>query len=166
MSIDKTPWYRQPWPWILMSGPAAVVVAGTWTAFIAARSSDGLVTEDYYRQGMTINRVLARQRHASELGIGARLVFEGARTVRVILAGSPPPSANLRLSMTHPADASQDESIVLVPAAQDEYLGALRAAPRGVSRIVLEDGEGRWRLDGAMRDAASVTLGASAGPRP
>jgi hypothetical protein len=160
MSTDKTPWYRQPWPWILMSGPAAVVVAGTWTAFIAARSSDGLVTEDYYRQGMSINRVLARQRHASELAIGARLAFDGANTVRAVLAGSAPPSAGLRLALTHPADASQDESIVLVPAAQGEFVGTLRASPRGVSRIVLEDGEGRWRLDGAMRDAREVTLGA------
>ena len=34
-----TPWYREPWPWILMAGPAIVVVAGFATLFIADRKS-------------------------------------------------------------------------------------------------------------------------------
>ena len=37
------PWYREPWPWILMSGPAAVVVAGSITAVIAIRTADPVV---------------------------------------------------------------------------------------------------------------------------
>ena len=27
----RAPWYREPWPWILISGPAIVVVAGMAT---------------------------------------------------------------------------------------------------------------------------------------
>ena len=40
------PWYRHPWPWILMSGPAIVVVAGIVTAVIAVATADGVVKED------------------------------------------------------------------------------------------------------------------------
>jgi len=50
------PWYRDPWPWILMSGAAIVVVAGLWTFAIAAATTDTLVTEDSYRKGLRINR--------------------------------------------------------------------------------------------------------------
>ena len=39
------PWYREPWPWILMAGPAIVVVAGIATAWLAVRSNDGLVED-------------------------------------------------------------------------------------------------------------------------
>lgn len=39
----KMPWYREPWPWILMSGPAVVVVAGCVTAVIAIRTADPMV---------------------------------------------------------------------------------------------------------------------------
>src|SRR4051812_31343236 len=48
--MDSTlrPWYREPWPWLLMSGPAIVVVAGCLTAGIAWKSDDGLVADDYY----------------------------------------------------------------------------------------------------------------------
>ena len=63
MSASK-PWYREPWPWILMAGPAIVVVAGLVTAFLAVTTSDGLVAEDYYRRGIEINRALTREERA------------------------------------------------------------------------------------------------------
>ena len=40
------PWYKEPWPWLLMSGPAAVVLAGALTAWLAFAGADGLVAED------------------------------------------------------------------------------------------------------------------------
>ena len=162
MNNEHTPWYRQRWPWIIMSGPAVVVVAGLGTAVIAVRSSqsDSLVTEDYYRQGITINRVLARERRAGEMGVVARFAF-GDRVVRIELPATVPASAGLRLKLTHPARASDDENVEMAPLGPGVYEGNLRAAPRGVSRIVLEDREQTWRLDGAMRDAPrSLTLGA------
>jgi hypothetical protein len=39
------PWYHEPWPWILMSGPAIVVVAGIATAVIAVRTADPIVAD-------------------------------------------------------------------------------------------------------------------------
>ena len=57
-TIPQTPWYRDPWPWILMAGPAAVVVAGAITLWIAFASADGLVAGDYYKQGLAINQVI------------------------------------------------------------------------------------------------------------
>jgi len=160
MNTEHAPWYRHPWPWILMSGPAVVVVAGIATAVIAVRSSDGLVTEDYYRKGIGINKVLARERHASDLGVVARLAFAD-RVVRVELPSTLPAPAGLRLALSHPARGAQDEAVDMAPVAPNVYEGALKAAPQGVSRIVLEDRERTWRLDGAMRDAPrTLTLGA------
>ena len=57
------PWYREPWPWILMAGPAAVVVAGTVTAYIAFSGADRLVAEDYYKRGVEINRTIESRSH-------------------------------------------------------------------------------------------------------
>ena len=153
------PWYREPWPWILMAGPAIVVAAATWTAVLAARSSDGLVTEDYYRQGIAINRELARERHASDLGVVARLAF-GDGVVRAELPASVRAPAALELALSHPARGARDEAIEMKPVGSNIYEGRLPAALHGVSRIVLQDRERTWRLDGAMRDApASLILG-------
>ena len=62
------PWYREPWPWILMAGPAAVIVAGAFTIWLAVASADGLVAEDYYRRGLEINRELKREPQARKPG--------------------------------------------------------------------------------------------------
>ena len=56
------PWYREPWPWILMAGPAAVIVAGAVTMTLAFKYQDPLVAKDYYKRGVEINKELAKER--------------------------------------------------------------------------------------------------------
>jgi hypothetical protein len=58
-------WYKQAWPWLLMLPPAVSVVGGVAVLCLAIGTNDGLVAEDYYRQGVTINERLARERSAS-----------------------------------------------------------------------------------------------------
>jgi hypothetical protein len=60
--IDTQPWWTHGHVWLLISGPAAVVVAGLVTAWIAVSTPDPVISEDYYRQGIEINRQLARER--------------------------------------------------------------------------------------------------------
>ena len=82
MSTDTAagrPWYREPWPWILMSGPLAVIVAGAFTTWIAFATADGLVAEDYYKQGLGVNRLLAREANAARQGIVAQVALPGDR---------------------------------------------------------------------------------------
>ena len=60
--MDTQPWWTHGHVWLLISGPAAVVVAGLITAWIAVSTPDPVISEDYYRQGIEINRQLARER--------------------------------------------------------------------------------------------------------
>ena len=48
---NTKPWYREPWPWFLISLPATAVAAGITTVWIAATNADGLVVGDYYKAG-------------------------------------------------------------------------------------------------------------------
>ena len=82
------PWYREPWPWLLFFPPAVAVVAGLVTMAIAIDSFDGVVSDDYYRQGLAINRSIDREAQARARGLSARLQFNpsGAR-VRVAVSG-------------------------------------------------------------------------------
>ena len=56
------PWWRHAHVWLLIAGPAAVVVAGLVTAWIAARGQDPVVAQDYYRRGLEMNKTLAREK--------------------------------------------------------------------------------------------------------
>ena len=79
--LHGRPWYREPWPWILMSGPFTVVVAGLVTAWIAVANEDPLVVDNYYKEGLAINRVLERDQAAAQGGYRAELMLsqDGAR---------------------------------------------------------------------------------------
>ena len=44
-------WYKEPWPWLLMAGPAIVVVAGFITFYLAQVNAADLVSDDYYKDG-------------------------------------------------------------------------------------------------------------------
>jgi hypothetical protein len=48
--------------WLVLSGPAVVVVASVITFGIIAKGADSLVAQDYYRRGIHINEQLARER--------------------------------------------------------------------------------------------------------
>jgi hypothetical protein len=148
MHAPPKPWYREPWPWILMSGPAAVVLAGIATMVLAVTSFDGMVADDYYKEGLAINRVIARESAARSLGLAAAVSFSPDRTrVRVTMAGDPG-AATPALSLVHPTLPAEDQSVVLSPRGGGLYEGEMRA-PRGVAmRVRLEDGR-RWRLSGA-----------------
>ena len=61
----ERPWYKQLWPWLIMAPPFASVIGGIALAWVAIATNDGLVTPDYYRQGMEINQRLTREQAAN-----------------------------------------------------------------------------------------------------
>ena len=73
---DTKPWFRQFWPWFLITLPASVVVAGFATLYIANRHADDLVVDDYYKDGLAINRQLEKKQRAATQGIAAQLRFD------------------------------------------------------------------------------------------
>lgn len=69
---DSGPWWKHGHVWLLISGPAAVVIAGIATAWIALSSPDPVVEADYYRRGIEINKTLAARDKAQLPALQAR----------------------------------------------------------------------------------------------
>lgn len=139
----KKPWYREPWPWLLMSGPAAVLVAGFATLWIAIASSDGLVADDYYKQGLAINKRLAKEDEARRRGLSAVVRLEPER-LQVELHGEAPPA--LFVHLAHATRAGYDVRLRLAPVAPGRYEAAVSGLPRGHWHVVIEDPRGAWRI--------------------
>ena len=155
--VRAQPWYREPWPWILMAGPATVVVAGLITAWLAIRSDDGLVVDDYYKQGLAINQTLSRSDAAARLGIKAELRLVDGRA-RVLLAG-PAGRAALTLRLAHPTRAGMDQSVNLAAVEPGVYEGRLRSLQPGRWHVVLEARDWRLAGDWMLPAAGALALG-------
>jgi len=154
------PWYREPWPWILMSGPFVVVLASLTSAWIAVKSSDGLVSEDYYKQGLEVAETLDRSKQADELGLRASIRLTENK-VRVRLTGRsadmPMPSA-LYLTLSHPTRAGSDQRAKLSLDGQ-AYAGEIRLPASGHWLVLIEDEAKTWRmLASVMLPAASEVV--------
>jgi hypothetical protein len=150
--MSVTPWYRQFWPWFLFSLPAIVVVAGLTTWWIAARHADDLVVDDYYQEGLTINRELGKQQRAGELGIVA-ILEANPRLIRVSLEAGNMPAA-LQLQLSHPFDAALDRGMPLAQVRPGFFEAQWDAAgqPRWLWRlepIGAAEAE-HWRIDGEL----------------
>jgi uncharacterized protein len=48
------PWYRQLWPWLLIVPPAAAVIGGAFTLYLAITRPDALVRQDCVKDGVVM----------------------------------------------------------------------------------------------------------------
>ena len=143
------PWYKEPWPWILMAGPAVVIVAGIITLGLAIKSNDGLVTDDYYKQGLAVNQTLHRDQQAGVLGMTGELMRAGDNLRLVLTANDKIVlPQELVFKLAHPPRAGQDQVIRLVAEGGGMYGGKLAASVSGRWHVIVEDGAGQWRLVG------------------
>ena len=53
------PWWTFGHVWLVIAGPAIVVVAGFITLWLAIRSPDPVVTSEEYRRGVEVNKTPA-----------------------------------------------------------------------------------------------------------
>ncbi|MFP5404990.1 MAG: FixH family protein [Gammaproteobacteria bacterium] len=166
-----TPWYREPWPWLLMIAPAAAVVGGIFTWWLAAHTNHALVVDDYYREGRAINQQLARDVEATRMGLSATLANApgagsapsspaaaasaasapraGVGSVVLELKGTPgdagwPEFLDLRL--VHATESALDAELRLAHQGNGRYLGAGVLPASGHWIVQLEDPGRHWRL--------------------
>jgi len=149
--LNSQPWYRHRWPWLLMSGPIIVVVASFVTLWLAIRTDDGLVTNDYYQKGLAINQTLKLSEHAEALGLRAGLTV-GLNSMQLRLSAASPgfiPPTKIHVTVSHPTRAGLDQTQVLT-LQHDHYTGQFRLPPDGHWLILLEDEAKTWRILGNM----------------
>lgn len=156
---DKQPWYKEPWPWLLMLGPGIVIIAGVVTLWLAVVSNDGLVSDDYYKQGLAVNQRMYRDQQATSLGLQADLMRSG-NALRLMITGHAEARLpdTLTLKIMHPTRAGNDQLIPMRAEGQGFYAGSLTADVGGRWLVSIEDPAGQWRLQGDWEAGAETPL--------
>lgn len=166
---DTLPWYRQFWPWFLIVLPGSAVVASLYTVSLAVRTSDSLVTSDEGGMNVVVERHLAAERRAVELGLAASIIIDGGSgAVTATLEGGLPAAvpAALRLLLSHPTSAIRDQTIMLFAAPPDDggnasFAGHFQTVPDGRWYLVLTPagaGGDDWRLNGVWLGQGQLRL--------
>lgn len=145
------PWYQQFWPWFLIMLPACVVCAGITTVIIASRGADDLVADDYYKNGLSINRQIEKQQRAEHEGISASLVYSSG-VVTATFTGTEIKAAQLDLLLSHPLEADRDVKLTLLRTAANTFqVNATVSGNTSWHWILQNRHEPIWRLDGSLQ---------------
>jgi hypothetical protein len=136
---DDTPrhWKREPLVWLLIGIPLSAVIMGFIMLTLAIHSWSGLVVDDYYRKGKQINRVLARDKLAWELGLAAsfRTLESGRIEIRFDPDVSVIPGERFEFKLVHATRPGLDRDIYF-----DNHKLRLLEAELPIP------GPGRWNL--------------------
>ena len=147
---DTKPWYKHRWPWLLMLGPALVVVAGVHTTYLAFTQQDALVVDDYYKQGKAINHDLRRDRVSAGMALEAVLRFDPAsgKLIGSMTTHKQPYAGKINISLIHSTQPLKD--LKLQAQADQQGRFAVNLPLLDIARWTVQiEGEQRdWRLHG------------------
>jgi hypothetical protein len=129
MTETNKPWYKYPLLWMMLSIPFSAVIMGVVMIWLAIDTDDGLVADDYYKQGMEINRVLSRDKKAAELGLSAVIEFDNATRILKLKFNKgllPSFPKRLPLQLQHATRENSDKTVLLDHGIGDQYIGHLK----------------------------------------
>jgi hypothetical protein len=150
---DDKPWYKQFWPWFIISLPATAVIASMITIKLAVDSADGLVSDEYYKEGLAINKDISKERFAKTMGLSAGLSLDKETSeLRVNLSGKlTTPPATLNLELSHPTIKGLDQHLQLLSISKGVYVTRLPEVALANWIVSLSPENREWRLTGRVR---------------
>lgn len=150
---DGLAWYRHFWPWFIVALLGISMTGSLATVVLAYRGRDALVRDDWYKDGVAINRSLERLEAARTLGIRASMRFDAEHDrVSVALEGEGTATlAEVSLHLSHATQVEHDRRVRLARVAPGRFEGRLAELPIGRFHASLEPpaaprDPGAWRL--------------------
>lgn len=159
---DTTPWYKQFYPWMLISLPVIAIIGCSITIVLAFTANDSVVSDNYYKDGLAINRRLEQDHRAQDLGIAAELRFDlEVGDILLDITGLEQDPEQLQLEIIHPTTNVYDVKVTLHQLQGNRYRGDLdnslsfrqylRLTPVGdINKVA-------WRLNGEVNFKESQT---------
>ena len=144
-------WKREPLVWMLIAIPFSAVIMGVVMITLAIQSWSGLVVDDYYKKGKQINRVLARDKFAYELGLAAGLKIEtdGSIEIRFDPEVQFIPGDKIVLELVHATMPGLDQQLIMQKRDTHLLRGEIRLPGSGRWNLFLQTGD--WRLTGSLQ---------------
>ncbi len=147
MNMNETlrPWYKEPFVWFIISLPASAILAGVYTLYLAVVSYDGLVVDDYYKQGLAINKRLEKNNKANLYGLSAQITKSDKILQLRLLANENfiyPDS--LTVTLSHATQQGYDQTLVMKKNTPTIYSSEFAELAAGRWNVIIEQND--WRV--------------------
>lgn len=139
-------WYKQFWPWFLISVPLISMILGGVLLYLAVTGQDSLVSDDYYKEGKAINMDITKTRRAQQLGLVGLLTVQDDILSLTFEGRLPPDNTAIKARFFHTTIEENDFTIMLTPNAQQRYSGALPQPIEGNWRVTLSAFDESWKI--------------------
>ena len=148
-NLDTTPWFKQFWPWFLISIPFITICYCALMIYMAITTENSLVSDNYYKDGLAINQSLSMDKRAKELNLSAELnAFESARVSLKLTGDLTDTPSFLTLKLLHPTIDGRDVEVKLLPEPGNIYSAILEKPLQGRWHIDIIAHDATWRLKG------------------
>lgn len=146
MTNPVVPWYKQFWPWVLITIPVITVIVSINLVIIAVDTEDSLVVGDYYKKGKAINEQLDEIRKARELGIKAHLtITDGFYRIKLD-SFEPLDGSAITLDFHHATLSEKDFHLQLVMNPSGEYVTEHSGDISGKWHLTIRPFNQQWKL--------------------
>jgi hypothetical protein len=146
----NTPWYKQFWPWFILSPLLIVICAGFWMLYISIVTSDGVIADNFYKDGLGIETRTEQDALARNMDLQAQLKWIEPN-LEVKLSGAMTGYPNqLSLLIIFPTQSARDVSVLLNHQGAGIYTGQLDESVSGQRQLMIEpiidQSSSMWRL--------------------
>ncbi len=166
---NEKKWYKQKWPWLIFSLPFLTVIAGIITFNIASDGADSLVKDDYFKEGLAINRSLGLTKKAGEIGAKAFLQVDHKNQLIILKLDFSKDEKNLsdisylQLEFSHPTQKKRDRQIKLSPLTKNEFVADFPELANANWHVRLRDDKEQWQLKARWQypEKSEITISAT-----
>lgn len=153
-TTPRKPWYKNTWLLFLLVFPAASIVMGSITLYLALSRPVSVVQDNYYKEGLAINQQMQAIEKAQEQGITLQLVLsKGMATVEVNQT-LPSSTQQLSLYLSHNLNDKLDRKLIANRVSEQQFATTMQALPAGIWYISVTpaDEQQQWRIKGKINN--------------
>lgn len=147
MTSEKTtPWYKEPMMLIVIGVPLAAVIWGFVMLSLALDTKDSLVSNSYYKDGMSYTQDLRFHEGARRLNVQADLTFTEDEIIVNATSIADEEPGSLQLQLIHPTLEDRDLTLFLQRTPGGQYVAANELELPQKRVIWLTSPDQEWRV--------------------
>lgn len=141
-----TRWYKEPMMLLVIGIPLLSIGWGFVMLTLAVDGADSLVSDSYYKDGVSYTQNEEQDQRARDLLAEADVRFEGDRILVTLSEAMPQMPTVLRLQLGHPTIEERDATAMLQQTSDNQFLGMNTLTLPQKRHLWLTSPEQGWRL--------------------